>query len=80
MWPGCSTEFNQLRPSYTVPFSNYVPFEDKVNQVFDWIDLPLEERPQFIGVYVPQIDQAGHAYGPFADEVTHMFIKKSGVA
>ena len=37
--------------------------------MFDWIDLPIEDRPQFIGLYVPQVDQAGHAYGPFANEV-----------
>ncbi|RCH77478.1 hypothetical protein CU098_000009, partial [Rhizopus stolonifer] len=68
MWPGCSTEFNKMRPSYTVPYSDYVTFDEKVNQVFDWFDLPLEDRPQFIGLYVPQIDQAGHAYGPYANE------------
>lgn len=69
MWPGCSTEFNGLRPSYSVAYSDYVTFDDKVDQVFDWFDLPLEDRPQFIGLYVPDIDQAGHAYGPYANEV-----------
>lgn len=69
MWPGCSTEFNGLRPSYTVAFNDYIKFDDKVNQVFDWFDLPLQDRPQFIGLYVQQIDQAGHAHGPYANEV-----------
>ncbi|KAI8327469.1 alkaline-phosphatase-like protein [Choanephora cucurbitarum] len=68
MWPGCSTEFNKMRPTYSVPYSDYVTFDEKVDQVFDWFDLPLEDRPQFIGLYVPQIDQAGHAYGPYANE------------
>ncbi|GAN09087.1 nucleotide pyrophosphatase [Mucor ambiguus] len=68
MWPGCSTEFNGLRPSYSVAYSDYVSFDDKVDQVFDWFDLPLEDRPQFIGLYVPEIDQSGHAYGPYANE------------
>ncbi|KAI8992157.1 alkaline-phosphatase-like protein [Mycotypha africana] len=68
MWPGCSTDFNGLTPTYSVAYSDYVTTDEKVNQVFDWLDLPLEDRPQFIGVYVPQIDQAGHAYGPYANE------------
>ncbi|CEI95512.1 hypothetical protein RMCBS344292_09696 [Rhizopus microsporus] len=68
MWPGCSTSFEGLRPTYTVAFDNFVTFDEKVDQVFDWIDLPIEDRPQFIGLYVPQVDQAGHTYGPFANE------------
>jgi predicted AlkP superfamily pyrophosphatase or phosphodiesterase len=74
MWPGCSTEFNQLRPTYSVAYSDYVTFDDKVDQVFDWFDLPLEDRPQFVGLYVPQIDQAGHAYGPYANEASIIII------
>lgn len=70
MWPGCSTEFNKLRPTYSVGYSDYVTFDEKVDQVFDWFDLPLEDRPQFVGLYVPQIDQAGHAYGPYANEAS----------
>ncbi|KAG0737331.1 hypothetical protein G6F23_010409 [Rhizopus arrhizus] len=68
MWPGCSTSFQGLRPTYSVAYDDFVTFDDKVDQVFDWIDLPIEDRPQFIGLYVPQIDQAGHRYGPFANE------------
>ncbi|CAO3639907.1 unnamed protein product [Mucor hiemalis] len=68
MWPGCSTEFNGLRPSYSVAFNDYIKFDDKVNQVFDWFDLPLQDRPQFVGLYVQQIDQAGHKHGPYANE------------
>ncbi|GAA5808176.1 hypothetical protein MFLAVUS_001561 [Mucor flavus] len=68
MWPGCSTEFNGLRPTYSVAFNDHIKFDDKVNQVFDWFDLPLQDRPQFVGLYVQQIDQAGHKYGPYANE------------
>lgn len=69
MWPGCSTDFNGLRPTYSVAFNDHIKFDDKVNQVFDWFDLPLQDRPQFVGLYVQQIDQAGHKYGPYANEV-----------
>lgn len=31
--------------------------------------MPLEERPQFISIYLPEIDQAGHRSGPDSPEV-----------
>lgn len=80
MWPGCSTEFNGLRPTYSVAFNDHIKFDDKVDQVFDWFDLPLEDRPQFVGVYVQQVDQAGHAYGPYGNEVRiviYIYIKNN---
>ncbi|KAI9304857.1 alkaline-phosphatase-like protein [Cunninghamella echinulata] len=68
MWPGCSTEFKGQRPTYSVPFSNDMTFDEKTDIALEWLDLPIEDRPQFIGLYVPQIDQAGHKYGPYANE------------
>lgn len=71
MWPGCSTTFNDLKPSFTVPFSEAMTFDEKTDITLDWLDLPVESRPQFIGVYVPQVDQAGHEYGPYANQVKY---------
>ncbi|CAO3633701.1 unnamed protein product [Cunninghamella blakesleeana] len=68
MWPGCSTEFKGKRPTYSVPFSDAMTFGEKTDIALEWIDLPIEDRPQFIGLYVPQIDQAGHKFGPYANE------------
>ncbi|KAI8336661.1 alkaline-phosphatase-like protein [Chlamydoabsidia padenii] len=68
MWPGCSTTFNDLQPTLSVPFSNAMTFDEKTDIALEWLDLPIESRPQFIGLYVPQIDQAGHQYGPYANQ------------
>ncbi|KAL0081994.1 alkaline-phosphatase-like protein, partial [Phycomyces blakesleeanus] len=68
MWPGCSSLLQGLRPTFEVPYSDYMSFDAKVDQTLDWLDLPLSERPQFVGVYVPNVDQAGHRYGPYANE------------
>ncbi|KAF7728667.1 hypothetical protein EC973_005704 [Apophysomyces ossiformis] len=68
MWPGCSTSFNGLHPSYVVPYNDDMTPEEKMDQALNWLDLPFESRPQFIGLYIPQIDQAGHRYGPYANE------------
>ena len=69
MWPGCSTIFeNDLQPSMVIDFDNDVTFDEKVDLGLNWLDLPIEDRPQFINMYVQQIDQAGHRYGPYANE------------
>ncbi|KAI8888638.1 Phosphodiest-domain-containing protein [Backusella circina FSU 941] len=75
MWPGCSTSFNGDRPTYNVDFNDNMSIDEKVSQVFDWLDFPVEERPQFIGMYVQQVDQAGHAYGPYANETMKALAK-----
>jgi hypothetical protein len=59
---------------------NNVPLSEKLDQIMAWIDLPLQDRPQFISgifagsltwkllilfvAYEPSLDQAGHATGP----------------
>jgi predicted AlkP superfamily pyrophosphatase or phosphodiesterase len=43
--------------------------KDKASQVLEWLDLPLDERPEFIASYFPDVDQAGHAGGPDSDLV-----------
>jgi predicted AlkP superfamily pyrophosphatase or phosphodiesterase len=42
---------------------------DKLAQVVDWLDLPMDTRPQLITAYIPDIDHAGHKGGPFSTEV-----------
>ncbi|KAG0173780.1 hypothetical protein DFQ29_007757 [Apophysomyces sp. BC1021] len=68
MWPGSSTSFDGLRPTYEIPYDDYMTPNEKVDQALDWLDLPLDDRPQFIGLYIPQVDQAGHRYGPYANQ------------
>ncbi|KAG2188045.1 hypothetical protein INT44_000796 [Umbelopsis vinacea] len=65
MWPGCSTSFNGIRPTYEVPFDDVTSSDKKMDQVLQWLDLPLEDRPQIINAYIQGIDQHGHKYGPY---------------
>ncbi|KAI7870263.1 alkaline-phosphatase-like protein [Spinellus fusiger] len=68
MWPGCSSRLEDRTPTYQIPYSDDMTFDAKVDQALQWIDLPIDQRPQFIGLYFPSIDQAGHLYGPYANE------------
>jgi predicted AlkP superfamily pyrophosphatase or phosphodiesterase len=37
--------------------------------VKNWLDMPEESRPHFITFYMPEVDHAGHQYGPDSPEV-----------
>ncbi|KAG8907981.1 hypothetical protein FRB99_001147 [Tulasnella sp. 403] len=69
MWPGPPVTSDGHSPTYYVPFENHVPMQWKHDQIFQWLDLPLEKRPQLITAYEPSVDQIGHKYGPSAPEV-----------
>ncbi|KAH8825018.1 Phosphodiest-domain-containing protein [Flagelloscypha sp. PMI_526] len=71
MWPGPPTTLGGASPTYFVPWRNHVPLDEKLDQIFAWIDLPLDQRPQFISAYEPSLDQAGHSYGPLSKQVNH---------
>ena len=56
-----------------------VPFESRVDEVLRWLDLPPDERPEFISLYFNQPDSAGHAGGPFSDLVCIFHIYKNRI-
>lgn len=62
-WVGSAAEIGGRRPSYWRPFDGSVPNQARVQQVLDWMDLPLAERPQFVSVYFEAIDSASHSAG-----------------
>lgn len=37
---------------------------EKLSQILDWLDLPIQKRPQLITTYIPNVDHAGHKGGP----------------
>tara|TARA_R100001039_G_C1851342_1_gene111799 strand:+ start:1500 stop:2789 length:1290 start_codon:yes stop_codon:yes gene_type:complete len=62
-WVGSAAEIADTRPSYWRPFDGSVANEARVQQVFDWLDLPATQRPGFISLYFEAIDSASHAAG-----------------
>ncbi|NYF79418.1 TonB family protein [Granulicella arctica] len=68
-WPGSEAEIGGKRPSYYLKYDNDLDDEKRIDQVIAWLQLPLEQRPHFITLYYPNVDHAGHNYGPDSDEV-----------
>lgn len=69
MWPGSNVKIDSLSPDYYQPYSREITAQDKMDTVLNWLDLPMDERPQSISVYIPQIDQKGHGGGPNGGQV-----------
>ncbi|KAK7468996.1 hypothetical protein VKT23_003492 [Stygiomarasmius scandens] len=69
MWPGPPKTNSGAEPTYFVPWKDKVALSIKLDQIFQWIDLPFEERPQLVMAYEPSLDQAGHATGPMSARV-----------
>ncbi|KAI8643750.1 alkaline-phosphatase-like protein [Parasitella parasitica] len=67
MWPGSETNYNP--PDLVVKYNNSITTKQKMDISLNWLDLPYNDRPQMISVYVPQIDEEGHRGGPFGSKM-----------
>ncbi|XP_064081999.1 venom phosphodiesterase-like [Macrobrachium nipponense] len=66
-WPGSDVEGNQA--TYWFPYNISIPFEYRVDTVLSWLDLPPEQRPAFMTLYMHEPDTIGHKYGPNTNQV-----------
>ncbi len=67
-WPGSEAAIQETLPTYYYKYSEKSSIDSRLNQVEKWLNLPEEERPHFITFYMPDVDHAGHQYGPDAPE------------
>uniref|UniRef100_A0A673NG35 Ectonucleotide pyrophosphatase/phosphodiesterase family member 1-like n=1 Tax=Sinocyclocheilus rhinocerous TaxID=307959 RepID=A0A673NG35_9TELE len=64
-WPGSDVKVNGQYPDFWVK----IPFEKRVAKIFEWLNLPKGERPDFYTLYFEEPDGAGHRYGPMSSQV-----------
>lgn len=67
-WPGSEAPINGMYPTYSYKYSEKTPIEDRIKEVTKWLQLPAEKRPHLITFYFPEVDHAGHTFGPDAQE------------
>ncbi|WP_161891233.1 alkaline phosphatase family protein [Pontibacter russatus] len=67
-WVGSEAPIKGIRPTYYYLYNEDAAFEDRVETVVDWLQLPEEKRPHLITFYLPEVDHAGHDFGPDAPE------------
>ncbi|MBQ0151314.1 MAG: alkaline phosphatase family protein, partial [Chryseobacterium sp.] len=67
-WVGSASNAGNFRPTYYYPYHEKFNPKEKVEKVVNWLKLPEEVRPHFITLYFPEVDAAGHHFGPDSDE------------
>jgi predicted AlkP superfamily pyrophosphatase or phosphodiesterase len=68
-WPGTEAEIRGRRPDYWLPFNGELSADKRVDQVLDWLDLPVGKRPDLLTLYFDAVDHAGHEFGPDSPQV-----------
>jgi predicted AlkP superfamily pyrophosphatase or phosphodiesterase len=68
-WPGSEAPVGGMQPRYWREFDADVPAAARVDQVVTWLDLPPNERPSLVTLYLDETDLMGHWYGPDSPQV-----------
>lgn len=65
-WPG--SDIGAKSASIFKEYDESVSYENRVNTVIEWLNLPEAERPHLITLYFDQPDETGHNHGPLSEE------------
>ncbi|XP_073000471.1 uncharacterized protein [Typha latifolia] len=71
-WPGSEVSKGSWNcpPKYCRHYDGSVPFEQRVDTVLSYFDLPSDEIPVFFTLYFEDPDHQGHQVGPDDPEIT----------
>lgn len=70
-WPGSNTSIENTLPTYTRRYNGKVPNRMRVDKLLEWFDKPASERPAMFTLYFSDTDDAGHEFGPDAEETAY---------
>ncbi len=73
-WVGSEAVIDGYQPSITKRYDWRVPYEDRIDSVLTWLQLPEGQRPHLIMWYMNEPDHSGHDYGPFARETNEVIM------
>lgn len=68
---GTEAKIVGVQPTFWRAYNGTVPAEMRVDKVLGWLDLPQKERPTMITLYFSDVDDAGHAFSPDAEETKY---------
>ena len=68
-WPGADVAIAGVRPSHWEEYDKKTTNEQRVDKIFEWIDLPSSDRPTLFTLYFDEVDTEGHHHGPASHEV-----------
>jgi predicted AlkP superfamily pyrophosphatase or phosphodiesterase len=65
---GTEAPVQGIQPSYFYNYDGKISNLTRISKVFEWLQLPEEERPRLITLYFSDMDDVGHRYGPNNNE------------
>lgn len=68
-WVGSEAPVKGVSPTYCKEYDHYFPFEQRIDSVIAWLQLPEEERPHLILWYIHEPDSKSHRFGPDSREI-----------
>lgn len=68
-WVGSEAAVQGIQPTYWKTYEHKFPYEQRIDTVIHWLELPPDIRPHFISWYVDQPDSRGHQTGPLNKEL-----------
>nr|KAJ0218698.1 hypothetical protein LSAT_V11C300101880 [Lactuca sativa] len=71
-WPGSDVKKGSwdCPVNFCPPYNASVPFEERVDTFLHYFDLPNEEIPAFMALYLEDHDSQGHLVGPDDPQIT----------
>jgi len=78
-WVGSETTHDNILPTYNYHYDGSVPFEERLDGVIEWLELPEEKRPQLILWYIQEPDDVGHHTGPNGQKTKEMIVYLDGL-
>lgn len=71
-WPGSEVKKGSwdCPVNFCAPYNESVPFEERVDTILTYFDLPNDEIPVFMTLYFEDPDHEGHMVGPDDPQVT----------
>ena len=74
-WPGTEAPIANESPWKYRYYNGKVPNFLRVDKVLSWLDNPATNRPTMITLYFSDVDDAGHEFGPDAEETQYALLE-----
>ena len=78
MWPGSEADIGGVPPGLVTRYDKAMTSDQRIDRALSFLDLPIGERPGFIGVYLERLDNVGHAVGPDDPRLTPEIVSMDG--
>lgn len=74
-WVGSEAKIGGVDPTYYKVYDDNKPGLQRIAWIKQWLSLPADKKPHFLGLYFSKVDTAGHKYGPLSEEVKNAVLE-----